>query len=405
MKKLLGIFIFCGLIVFCGRQARAQISVTDQPTLTNSASRLLMSNKKLTFGGYGQLDYNQPFGNESIQNGKLDVHRLVLLFAYNFTSRLSLVTEIEVEHVQEVYIEQSFLNYALNTYVNLRGGLMLIPMGIINENHEPPIYNGVERPLIDLYIVPSTWREIGLGLTGTIPEISMKYQAYLVNGFKSYDGQARLSGRYGLRKGRQKGIESMVRTPGLTTRIEYYGLLGLNLGLSTYFGQTQSTLFKRIEKSRAGEIARADSSVVGVSMFGFDLRFQRKGIQIRGQGYYTLLSNTGAYNDFTVAEGKPNDLGSSMYGYYLEAAYNVFYPSRKIRSELTPFVRYSVYDTQLTLVNDLSRIEAYNVTAITTGIGWRIVPGAVLKADVQFIKSKADVKFQKVFNAGIGFWF
>ncbi len=373
--------------------------------MTNSASRLLMSNKRLTFGGYGQIDYNQPFGNESIENGKVDIHRIVLLFAYSFTSKLSLVSEIELEHVSEVYVEQAFLNYALNTYVNLRGGLMLVPVGIINENHEPPIFNGVERPLIDLYVVPSTWREIGLGVTGTIPEISMKYQAYLINGFKSYDGQPRLSGQYGLRKGRQKGIESLIRTPGFTGRVEYYGLLGLNLGLSGYFGKTQSSLYKKIENSDTDAIAAADSSVVGVSLLGFDVRYQRKGVQIRGQFYYSSQSNTAQYNFFTADEGRPNDLGSSMFGYYIEAAYNVFQASRKIKSELTPFVRYSNYDTQLTVAQELSKNNAYNVTAITTGLGWRIVPGAVIKADVQFLRNGAENKFQKIFNAGIGFGF
>jgi len=366
---------------------------------------MLMSNKKLVFGGYGQIDYNQPFGNNGLQNGKLDVHRLVLLFAYNFNNKLSFVTEIEVEHVKEVYIEQAFINYAFNTYLNLRGGLMLIPMGIINEYHEPPTFNGVERPLIDKYIVPTTWREIGLGLSGTIPEVSMKYQAYLINGFKSYDGQAKLSGKYGLRNGRQKGIESIIRTPGLAAKIEYFGVLGLNLGLSTYLGKTQSTLYKGIEKDNSAEIAQADSSLVGVSMFGFDARYQRKGLQIRGQFYYTLISNSKQYNYFTAVEGNPNDLGSSMYGYYVEVAYNVFHPSDKIKSEMNPFVRFSNYDTQMTVVDGLSKNDSYNVTAITTGLGWKIVPGVVLKADVQFIKSKGADAFNKIFNAGIGLWF
>ncbi len=305
MKHFSKISIICAVLFVFSTQVVAQSFETNQSTLTNSASRMLMSDKKLIFGGYAQIDYNQPFGSNAIQNGKLDVHRLVLLFGYNFNSKLSFITEIEIEHVKEVFVEQAFINYAFNTYLNLRGGLILIPMGIINENHEPPTFNGVERPLIDKYIVPTTWREIGLGVTGTIPEISMKYQLYIINGFSSYDGHAQLSGKYGLRKGRQKGAESIMRSPGLASRIEYFGVLGLNLGLSGYFGKTQSALYKQIEKSEIDEIARADSSVVGVSMFGFDIRYQRRGIQIRGQVYYSSISNTEQYNHFTNVEGKP----------------------------------------------------------------------------------------------------
>lgn len=405
MKKiyLLGVSVF---LLFPGIiDVQAQIYKTDQSNLNNSANRMMMSDKKLTIGGYAQIDYNQPFGNNTIQNGKLDVHRLVLLFGYNFTNKLSFVTEIEIEHVNEIYVEQAFINYSFNTYLNLRGGLLLIPMGIINENHEPPTFNGVERPLIDKYIVPTTWREIGFGLAGSIPEVSLRYQAYLVNGFKSYDGEAKLSGEYGLRKGRQKGAESIMRTPGLAARVEYFGVLGLNLGLSGYFGKTQSSLYKEIEKTQTNEIAQADSSVVGISMFGFDVRYQFSGFQFRGQFYYTLLSNTYQYNNFTADDGVSNDVGSSMFGYYFEAAYNVFQMSENIKSELIPFVRFSNYDTQLTISNEMTPNDAYNVTAITTGLGWKIISNIALKADVQFIQSKGAANYNKIFNAGIGLWF
>ena len=209
----------------------------------NAATKMMSSDKKLTIGGYGQIDFNQPINNDNISNGKLDVHRMVLLFGYRFNDRLSFVSEIEFEHVKEVYVEQAFLDYSINSYVNIRGGLMLVPMGIINEFHEPTTFNGVERPLIDKYINPTTWREIGFGITGTIPELSMKYQAYVMNGFSSYTDGAKLSGKYGMRKGRQKGAESFIRTPVFAGRIDYFGILGLNLGFSTYIGKTQSSLF------------------------------------------------------------------------------------------------------------------------------------------------------------------
>ena len=371
----------------------------------NAASALLSSEKKLTVGGYGQIDYNQPFGDNKIQNGNLDVHRLVLLMGYRFNNKLNFITEIEVEHVKEVYVEQAFLNYSVNTYLQLRGGLMLVPMGIINEYHEPTTFNGVERPLIDEYISPTTWREIGFGATGLIPEISIRYQAYLMNGFSSYNGSAQLSGSSGLRGGRQKGAKSIIRTPVVTGRLEYYGILGLNIGLSAYIGATQSSMYKSINNDDQISINTADSSIVKINMFGFDTRYQKKGFQFRTQIYYTTLSNMLQYNYFTASDNTPNDLGSSMYGYYIEAGYNVFQEVKKIKSELNTFIRYSAFDTQNKVEGSLTKDPAYSKQVVTTGLGWKPISEVAIKADIQFLKSKQDSNFSKVFNAGIAIWF
>lgn len=378
----------------------------DDDTFLNAAEKLLNSDGKLTIGGYGQIDYNQPFGNGQSYNGNLDVHRLVLLFGYKFTNKLSFVTEIEFEHVKEVYIEQAFINYSFNNYLNFRAGLMLIPMGIINEYHEPTTYNGVERPLIDKYISPTTWREIGLGFTGSIPEISVKYQVYLVNGFASYNnGEALLSGNNGLRKGRQKGAKSFINTPNFTSKVEYYGILGLNLGFSTYFGKTQSTLYNGIDKDNFTDIAIADSSAVGISMLGFDTRYRRKGFEFRGQVYFSSITNTLEYNYFTSDNNEPNNLGKTMYGYYAEVSYDVFRLIEKFNSQLMPFFRYSNYDTHHSVTEGIARDGNFQKTIITTGLSWKINPGVVLKSDFQFIKSKLDDNYNNTFNAGIALWF
>ena len=371
----------------------------------NAASKLLTSDRNITFGGYGQIDYNQPVGNKKIQNGNIDVHRLVLLFGYRFNDKLSFVSEIEVEHVKEVFVEQAFLVYNINTYVQIRGGLMLVPMGIINEYHEPTTFNGVERPLIDKYISPTTWREIGIGVTGTIPEISLKYQAYLMNGFSSYNGSAQLSGKYGLRKGRQKGAKAITKTPVVTGRVEYFGILGLNIGLSAYYGDTQSTEFKDINRDDTEAITTADSSIVKVTMVGLDARYQKNGFRFRAQTYYTNLSNTLEYNYYTSTDNTPNDLGSSMYGYYVEAGYNVFQQVTKLKSELVPFIRYSAYNTQSEVENEIIVNEAYNIQAITAGFGWKPISEVALKADIQLVKPKQETTYNSVFNAGIAIWF
>lgn len=388
MKARIAIMLLILIAIF---STESISQITNYDTFTNSAGKLLESDRKLSIGGYGQIDYNQPFGNGQNYNGKLDVHRLVLLFGYRFSNKLSFVTEIEFEHVKEVYVEQAFINYSFNNYLNFRAGLMLIPMGIINEYHEPTTFHGVERPLIDKYISPTTWRELGFGFTGSIPEISVKYQLYLVNGFASYnDGDALLSGSNGLRKGRQKGAKSFINSPNMTSKIEYYGILGINLGLSGYFGKTQSSLYNGISKNDVTENMIADSSVIGTSMIGVDARYRRKGFEIRGQFYYVSNSNTLEYNTFTASDNTLNDFGKTMYGYYAEVSYDVFRLVDKFNSQLMPFVRYSNYDTQSSVAKDLTKNETFQKTVITTGLNWKIHHGVVLKSDFQFIKSKLD---------------
>lgn len=307
--------------------------------------------------------------------------------------------------MKEVYVEQAFLQYKLNNSVSFRGGLILVPMGIINEYHEPTTFNGVERPLIDKYIAPTTWREIGFGVTGNFLPASLKYQAYVMNGFNGYDGAAHISGKNGLRKGRQKGAESYISSPNFTAKIEYYGLRGLNIGLSGYFGKTQSTLYDGVAKNDEVALAVADSSVVGVAMLGLDSRYNFKGLQLRGQFYHSKLSNSEQYNVFTVqADGTLNDVGSAMIGYYAELGYNVF-RSLETKKELIPFVRYEFLNTHHSVENNISKNIAYRKEAIITGFTLVLAKGAVAKADMQFIKTGNDNKFAKALNVGVGVMF
>ena len=98
---------------------------------TKQLNNLVSSESGLSIGGYGEITYNNKEGSST--PAEIDVQRLVMLFAYKFDDRTSFVTEIEFEHVKEVYVEQAFINYSVADGVNLRGGLMLVPMGIVNE--------------------------------------------------------------------------------------------------------------------------------------------------------------------------------------------------------------------------------------------------------------------------------
>jgi len=398
MRKILG--LIAGMVIFMHAAVPQQVEAETQGPV-NRANGLWdgRQDAKLVVGGYGQIDYNQPIISGEFQNGKLDVHRFVLLFGYQFTDKLQLVSEIEFEHVKEVFVEQAFLNYRINTGLNLRGGLLLIPMGIINEYHEPPTYNGVERPNVDKYIVPTTWREIGLGVSGTLLLASLKYQAYIVNGFKGYGPEAQFNGKNGLRGGRQKGAESIISSPNFSFKFDYFGITGLNIGLAGYFGKSQSTLYNGLSKDDQPGKTRTDSSVIGSSMVGLDLRYDKGGLQLKGQIIYNSINNSPEYNEFSGS-----DLGSAMIGYYVEAGYNIFKHVNTKFEKLVPFLRYEKYNTHHAVSESLTMNDAFDRSDLTAGLGFWFTEGAVVKADYQWFLNGADQNAEQL-NLGIGFMF
>lgn len=389
MKKLL-------LSLVLGATTTLSFAQTQQDTITfdpqqqqNSAQRILSANNgnAVTIGAYGEVVYNQPEG----ANGKMDVHRLVMLLGYQFSDKVQFFSEIEFEHVKEVYVEQAFVNYNVAPNLNLRAGLMLVPMGIINEYHEPTTFNGVSRPGMDKSIVPTTWREIGVGLNGRINSASLSYQAYLFNGFKSTneDGEGLLGGSNGLRGGRQKGAESTIDTPNLSAKVEYYGILGLRLGLSGYFGRTQAD----------DALDGVDGADVGLAMVGLDARYAYERFTARGQYIYASLNDTEDYNNLTG-----EDLGSELSGWYAEAAYNLLPMTNK--QKLFAFARYEDFDTHAETAGSLAQNPAYDRNDWTLGLNYHVAPGVVFKGDYQIMDNAvagADSKNQ--FNLGVGVWF
>jgi len=322
------------------------------------------------------------------------------MFGYKFSAKTQFISEIEFEHVKEVFVEQAFLQHEITPWLKFRAGLMLVPMGIINEYHEPSTFNGVERPNLDKYIVPTTWREIGAGFTGVFPSASLSYQLYVMNGFNAYDGDPNLSGSNGFRKGRQKGAESFINTPNLTFKVNYFGIKGLQLGLSAYGGKSQSTLYKGIEKSDEAAIAVADSSVVGLNMLGVDARYTMGGLSLRGQFNYGVVSNSLQYNEFSGS-----DLGSTISGWYGEVAYNVFHFLESTQTELIPFIRFEQYNTHASVEQGTTLDPAFDRTDISIGLGWRLTRGAMLKVDYQVFKNGASDDSKQQFNAGVAVWF
>lgn len=364
------------------------ISFSQEKNNSNSEkehqNQLSNNNTGVTIGGYAQIDYNEP---EGTQPGLLDVHRLVMFLGYKYNDKVSFISEIEVEHANEIALEQAYLKYEVKQNFNVLAGIILVPMGIINEYHEPPTYYGVERPNVDTYIVPTTWRELGVGISGKIDAASLKYQAYIFNGFKSFENSTgSLKGINGLRNGRQEGMESMINSPNFSAKLDYYGIAGLRLGLSGYFGKTQT------------DNTAITASTVGVSMIGLDARYRYNHLEFRSQFIYTSLSNTAQYNTLTG-----NDLGAAMFGFYGEIAYNFNLANEQ---QLTPFFRYEKYNTQLKTAGNLIANKAYDRNEMLVGLNYKITEGAAFKVDYQFLDNALLGNVTaKQFNAGVAVWF
>ncbi|MDG1036117.1 MAG: hypothetical protein P8O87_04680 [Crocinitomicaceae bacterium] len=370
-------------------------------TINSSTKRILFSDPNaFAIGSYGEAHYNQDIVEGTYQNGNMDLHRIIMFMGYKFNKNLQFFTEIEFEHVKEVYVEQAFLNYSINSALNLKGGILLIPMGYVNEFHEPTLFNGVERPGFDKYIIPTTWREMGFGLHGIFKRANLKYQAYMVNGFNSFDGSARLSGSSGLRGGRQKAAKATFRTPAFTGKLTFYGLNGLRLGVSGYYGNTETSMFDGLDRTNNMAIQTADSSRVGIAMASFNAHYSIKNFDFTAVGNITSISNSDAYNEFTGAT-----LGSQIMGYYTEAAYRIPLNRGEQYPRLIPFVRYENYDTHHAVGDRIAMNDNYNREILTTGIGLHITPGTIVKTDFQWVKTAANAKPTNILNVGFGFWF
>ena len=188
-------------------------------------------------------------------------------------------------------------------------------------------------------------------------------------------------------------------SPDFASRLSYLGIPNLNLGFSTYIGESESTAYNGLDLSDKNAVASADSTIIGINMIGIDGRYQKGSLQLRGQYIIANLSNTNQYNTFT---GK--DLGSKMSGYYAEAGYNLL-ESMQTSNELIPFVRFENYNTHQETVGDVEVAPNYNRTDITIGLGFKVSNGAMFKADYQIKSNEGSDEKTYQLNLGTAIWF
>ena len=357
------------------------------------SSLAAQSDAATTLGGYGEVHYVNASGPGT--PGQATLRRFVLYVAHSFSDRISMRSEVEIEDARveagspagEVAIEQLYLDYRLSPALTLRGGLLLPPVGIVNETHEPPTFNGVERPDFDHDVIPTTWREIGVGAAGAVPGLQgLNYRLYLVNGLVA----AGFSGDEGIREGRQEGQDAVFANPSLTGRLEYVRP-GVRVGGSFWYGG-----------SAAQDPPLGDGTFDNaVGLGSADARLEGGGFALRGVFATVHIADADRSN---AAYG--GQVASRITGGYVEGAYNLLRPLAPHSAQaLSAFVRHERYDTQAEVPAGVTRDDALARRYTTIGLTYKPIWNIAVKGDYQLRRNRAHAGEDEVFRLGLGYQF
>lgn len=354
-----------------------------------AASKVYKVNRGVSLGGYGEILYEnyaeeRQNGDPSGARDAVDALRAILYFGYKFSDRLLLNTEIEIEHANEAYLEFAYLDYKLTESTGIRAGLLLAPLGLVNELHEPPVFLGTERSVTESRIIPTTWRENGIGLFGGNDHFA--WRAYVMNSLNS----AGFSGS-GLRGGRQKGSKALAESVGVAGRLDYVGTPGLMAGASVFSAPT-------------GQGRELDGRPVKGGLLVWDLHADYEG---HGWDLRALLA--GASVDDAAELNRLNGLsgakgiGETMLGWYVEAGYDVLRHT-DASSQLLPYVRYERVNTQRQVAEGFLEDPANDLSVLAVGAAWKPLPQVVAKLGFQFHENAASTGVNQ-WNVQLGWLF
>jgi len=344
-------------------ELRQQINALAQQVEDSKAS----SKSNTTIGGYGELHYNnlkttQP-GQADSEKKEIDFHRFVMFLGHEFNDKIRFFSEVEIEHGiagesqnGEVEVEQAYVELDLNKQLSTKAGMVLVPVGILNETHEPPTFYGVERNPVEKNIIPATWWNGGLTLNGR-SQSGFSYDVMISEGLYSADG-------YSIRDGRQKTSEAKANDLAYTGRIKYTGVPGLELAATARY---ESDLGQGLLASKAPAILLETHAIYTIDQFTI-------------KGLYAQWDISG-----DAAEAANADQQS---GYYIE-------PSYKLTEKWGVFTRYNEWKK--------ASGSANNETQTDIGVNYWPHPDVVFKADYQWYTK--DDKKTNGFNLGVGYQF
>ncbi|MFQ5674563.1 MAG: hypothetical protein ACE5G1_01590 [bacterium] len=331
----------------------------------------------ISIAGYGEIVFEnfsseKDDGSASGAANNFDFLRHVTYLGYRFNDWLLFNAEIELEHAQtetgapgSVSVEFGYVEAQLSPMFNIRAGMLLPPVGIMNELHEPPTFHGVLRPESERRIIPSTWRANGVGILGETKN-GFGYKLYLTESLKA-DGFS----SNGVRGGRQNGAKAIAEDFGVSGRIDYTGVPGLDVGASFYAGNTGQTLVDSV-----GNDVNAT-----YTLFSAHLMFARHGLEARALIASSHIDDAARLNGALGLAGA-NSVGEDQLGYYVTLAYDILpLLAPGTTHYLAPFIQYEKFDTQQDVPTGFSRNPARDRTNFTFGLTYKPIANIALKVD------------------------
>ena len=405
-KKMIGLAVLAALM---SANANAAPSIEDKidilqqeiEALKDQLAKADTGNKskgiqsiadKTTIGGYGELHYNNFMGDvpagASREKDQIDFHRFVLFVGHRFNDWISFKSELELEHSNTenggaVELEQAYLDFNFSQKLNAKAGVFLMPVGFLNETHEPTTFYGVERNTIETRIIPTTWWEAGVSVYGEIAP-GWKYQTGVTSNLAAENYKD--FGTKGVREARRNVSEAPAEDVAFHARLDYSGLPGLTVGASVVTGNTGQNN------------AKLNGADARLTLWDLHARYNVDRLDLRALYAQGHLGDAAKINNAFVGF----NTASRFYGWYAEAAYHVW---KNGDHDLAPFIRYEKWDTQANLPANAVRNVESNNDIWTVGANYWPHPQVVLKADYQKFDKPDGDKGDKRINLGLGYMF
>ena len=368
-------------IIISSISANAQTRTSAQNlVLTNEDSlNQGIAKQKTVISGYGSASYQRNF-NEEQSTANLD--RIVMFIGHKFNSKISVFTEMEVEDAKvaggsnggEIAIEQAYLKFNLNPKQYIAVGLIIPRIGLLNENHLPVNFNGVERPMVEQLIIPATWREIGIALYGSARRFPLNYSIALMNGLNS----AGFTHGNGIREGRAEGQNATANNLALTGSLQY-NYKYFKFQVSGYVGGTVGL------NKRDANFLNLDNGMFGTTLYLGEANVQYNKNAFSARALFANISYPDAAK-INVAYAK--NIATNMYGGYVELGYDWLYKKQQ-QPNLTSFIRYELIDLNSSIPTPPKAI--YDGTLkqqhVIIGLSYLPIPNVVVKADVRLLNT------------------
>ncbi len=357
------------LVLFIGFQLKAQI-LTKEDSL---AAGLQVSTKTTILSGYGECFASY---NTGAQTGQVNFTRFVTFFGHRFSKKVTLFSEMELENAKlsngnsgEFSIEQAFIKFDLNKNNYIIAGLYIPRIGIINENHLPTTYNGNQRHFVEKYIIPSTWREIGVGLYGQSDRLpGFNYYIGLTNGLNS----GKFTRTSGIRKGRYQGDNASINNIAIHAAGLYY-YRRFRIQASAYYGGTVGLAPKV-----------ADSLQLKGGAFGTPVALGECNVQYNGKqwGAKALWTTVNMSDAFAINRAYASNVASNMHGAFVEVYRNLLKPGDIYAKKCLLFARYETVQMNAKMPINGIKDEALNQRFLTMGLTYKPTVGVAIKFDV-----------------------